>query len=168
MKTAGTDRPAAAANDGAAVGPAGADEFSLGALDATLNFRLRRIRGHLTDAYRRETARLGLRPGAFSLLALIEANGLVSQADLARFAGYDPAAVVGIMDDFEKRGWAERRKDPGDRRRHRLKITVAGREALSGLLDHALENERVAREVLTEDELTQFRTSLDKIYRRLV
>ena len=38
---------------------------------------------------------MGLRAGAFGVLALIEANPGISQIDLARFGGYDQTALVG-------------------------------------------------------------------------
>jgi DNA-binding MarR family transcriptional regulator len=144
------------------------DTFELGVLEEVMNFKLRRIRDHLTTAYRRETGRQGLRPGVFSLLALIEANPRYSQAELARFAGYDRTALVGIMDDLEQRGWAVRHKDVADRRRHQVEITTKGRQALAVLLERALENERPAREALSAVEFSEFHEALDKIYRRLI
>jgi DNA-binding MarR family transcriptional regulator len=148
--------------------PGVVDDYSMGELDQLLNFRLRRIRNHLTERYRNETLRLGLRAGAFGVLALIDANPGISQIDLARFGGYDQTALVGILDDIEKRGWATRTRDPADRRRHRVEITDAGKEALGELLARAIENERPAREALTPEELEVFRVSLDKIYHRLL
>jgi DNA-binding MarR family transcriptional regulator len=145
-----------------------ADRFALGVLDTLLNFRLRRIRNHLTERYRQETRRLGLSAGAFSVLALIEANPGISQVDLARFGSFDRTVMVGIIDDLEGRGWAHRAGDPNDRRRHQVEITEAGREALDGMLARALDNERPAREALTAAELKVFRIALDKIYRQLL
>lgn len=142
--------------------------FKLGELDGTLNFRLRRVRSYLTERYRLLMVERGARAGTFSALALIEANPGSSQIDLARFAGYDQTALVSIIDDLEKREWAVRRRDPKDRRKHRLEITLAGREALSTLAQSAMENERQAREALTPEELLQFRAALEKIYSRVV
>jgi DNA-binding MarR family transcriptional regulator len=145
-----------------------AGSFDMGVLDQLLNFRLRRIRNHLTERYREETLAKGLRPGAFSVLALIDANPGIAQIDLARFGGYDQTALVGIIDDFEARGWARRTRDPADRRRHRIEATDDGREALKEMLARAVENERPACEVLDADELAAFRAALDKIYRLLL
>ena len=145
-----------------------ADDYSMGMLDRLLNFRLRRIRNHLTERYRSETLQLGLKAGAFGVLALIEANPGISQIDLARFGGYDPTALVGILFDIEQRGWLTRSRDPADRRRHQVEITDAGRKALGDLMDRAMANERPAREALTAEELETFRALLDKIYHRLL
>jgi DNA-binding MarR family transcriptional regulator len=142
--------------------------FALGVLDQLLNFRLRRIRNHLTERYRQETLRLGLRAGAFSVLALIEANPGISQIDVARFGGFDQTVLVGIIDDLEKRNWATRMRDPSDRRRHQIAVTDEGRAALDDMLARAIDNERPAREALSASELRAFRLSLDKIYRQLL
>lgn len=145
-----------------------ADQFSMGVLDELLNFRLRRIRNCLTEKYRNETLKMGQRAGAFSVLAVIAANPGISQIDLARFAGYDQTALVGIIDDMEARGWTTRTRDPADRRRHQVHITEAGREALDELFAAAVENEREAREALSPEELDVFRVWLDRIYRKLL
>lgn len=141
--------------------------FKLGVLDQVMNFRMLRIRNLLTARYREETSKLGLRPGSFGALAIIEANPGIAQIDVAKVGGYDQTALVCILDDFEARGWATRARDPSDRRRHRVEITDAGREALSGLLERALQNERPARDALDTNELAALRNAIDKIYTRL-
>ncbi|SOB79498.1 DNA-binding transcriptional regulator, MarR family [Sphingomonas guangdongensis] len=148
--------------------PGLAESFSLGVLDQLINFRLRHIRNYLTDCYRKETLALGLKAGAFGVMAVIDANPGISQIDLARFGGYDQTVLVGVLDDIEQRGWATRTRDPSDRRRHRVALTNEGKVALDGLLARALENERPAREALTAAELRDFRAALDKIYHHLL
>ena len=145
-----------------------AGQFSMGVLDELLNFRMRRIRNCLTEKYRLETLKMGQRAGAFSILALIDANPGIAQIDLARFAGYYQTALVGIIDDMESKGWTTRTRDPADRRRHQVQITDAGREALAVLTAAAIENEREAREALSPEELEVFRIWLDRIYRKLL
>ncbi len=36
-----------------------------------------------------------------------------------------------MLNDLEAEGWAERRRDPEDRRRHTVELTAAGRKALT-------------------------------------
>lgn len=133
-----------------------------------LTFRLRRIRNHLTESFRQGEWRDGMRPGEFTTLALIVANPGISQTDLAREGGFDQASLVGIMDDLERRGWAERQRHPDDRRRHSIVSTTAGERALAELLQRALDNEREARAALGKNELSAFMTALDKMYHRLL
>jgi DNA-binding MarR family transcriptional regulator len=133
-----------------------------------LTFRLRRIRNHLTESFRQGEWRDGMRPGEFTTLALIVANPGISQTDLAREGGFDQASLVGIMDDLERRGWAERQRHPDDRRRHSIVSTTAGERSLAELLQRALDNEREARAALGKNELSAFMTALDKMYHRLL
>ena len=42
----------------------------------------------------------------------------------------DANNCVLLLNDIEAAGWAERRRDPDDRRRHVVDITPTGREAL--------------------------------------
>ena len=143
-------------------------KFAVGVLDQLLNFRLRQIRNRLTVCYRDETFKLGLAAGAFTVLALVDANPGIAQIDLARFGGFDPTALVGIIDDLEHRGWAKRSRDPTDRRRYQLDATDQGRAALEEMLARAIENEKPARDALSDEELLQFRNGLEKIYQRLL
>jgi MarR family transcriptional regulator, lower aerobic nicotinate degradation pathway regulator len=55
----------------------------------------------------------------------------------------DAKNVVLLLNELEDRGQLVRRRDPEDRRRHRVLITEAGREALGRARDHmdAIENE---------------------------
>ncbi|MGI8711993.1 MAG: MarR family winged helix-turn-helix transcriptional regulator [Solirubrobacteraceae bacterium] len=52
------------------------------------------------------------------------------QQDLADALGVDANMVVLVLNEVEDRGWAQRRRDPHDRRRHRVEITTEGRAAL--------------------------------------
>jgi DNA-binding MarR family transcriptional regulator len=110
---------------------------------------------------------MGLKAGDFTILALIEANPNIAQIELARLGGFDQAVLVGILDDLEDRGWAIRRKDKADRRRHMLEITPAGTAALADLFERAVENEAVARATLTLEEYEALDRALTKMYQHL-
>ncbi|MDI2126402.1 MarR family winged helix-turn-helix transcriptional regulator [Yinghuangia seranimata] len=60
---------------------------------------------------------------------LLTYDGL-SQQDVSRILGIDPNVLVGVIDELEDRGFAERRRNPEDRRRHLVHVTDAGREAV--------------------------------------
>ncbi|MFD8633326.1 MarR family winged helix-turn-helix transcriptional regulator [Streptomyces sp. NPDC059533] len=71
----------------------------------------------------------GLTPRhAMTLMHLEE--GPISQRALAERLEVDPSVLVGILNDLEGDGLAERRRDPADRRRHNVVITAAGEAAL--------------------------------------
>lgn len=52
-----------------------------------------------------------------------------TQAQLAAIAGMDKTTMVNTMDDLERRGLAERRPAPTDRRARIIAVTEAGRQA---------------------------------------
>jgi DNA-binding MarR family transcriptional regulator len=68
----------------------------------------------LSDAIARH---VGLRPADLEVLGVIEQHGPLTAGRLGEFTGLSPAAVTGLIDRLERAGVAERRADPGDRRR---------------------------------------------------
>src|SRR5215212_837039 len=48
---------------------------------------------------------------------LLVRNGPMTAGELAKATGLTTGAITGIVDRLEKAGWAQRRADPGDRRR---------------------------------------------------
>ena len=65
------------------------------------------------------------------------------QQELVDALCMDAKNVVLLLNELEDTGYLVRRRDPEDRRRHRVQITEAGREALGRARDHvdAIENE---------------------------
>ncbi|KJY23293.1 MarR family transcriptional regulator [Streptomyces sp. NRRL S-104] len=72
----------------------------------------------------------GLTPRHAMTLMHLE-GGPVSQRALADRLEVDPSVLVGVLNDLEGEGLAERRRDPADRRRHNVGITPAGQAALA-------------------------------------
>jgi DNA-binding MarR family transcriptional regulator len=73
----------------------------------------------------------GLSPRHGMTLIHLAACGPVSQQALIETLGVDPSVVVGLLNDLERDGLAERRRDPADRRRHIVTITPAGTATLA-------------------------------------
>jgi MarR family transcriptional regulator, lower aerobic nicotinate degradation pathway regulator len=87
---------------------------------------------------------MGLRPKHYGVLNFLDAHPGVSQQELGATMGVDPSSVVAIIDDFERTGVAERRRDPADRRRYAIHLTRKGK----ALLQRAREGARAAEEAL--------------------
>jgi DNA-binding MarR family transcriptional regulator len=74
---------------------------------------------------------------------LLKHNG-ATQQELGDAMLIDNNSVVLLLNELEAAGFSVRRRDPGDRRRHLVEITAAGR--------HAIERSEKAQEGI-EDEL---------------
>jgi DNA-binding MarR family transcriptional regulator len=114
-------------------------------------------------AYRRATEDiLGMRLKQFSALAYLRQLPGVSQRQLGDAMLLDANNCVLLLNDIEDAGWAERRRDPDDRRRHVVEITDSGREALERA-EQALDDlEEDVLEGLTAEERATLRELLAK------
>lgn len=75
----------------------------------------------------------------------------------------DLSQLVAILNELESSGLCERRRDPADRRRHIVKITPAGQEALERIGEAVSTAERELFGNLTEAEQTLLRGLLDRV-----
>jgi DNA-binding MarR family transcriptional regulator len=69
-------------------------------------------------------------PQAFALMQLRNL-GPIPQQELAETLDLDPSKLVALLNELERDGLAERRRDPGDRRRHIVEISALGRDRLA-------------------------------------
>jgi DNA-binding MarR family transcriptional regulator len=87
----------------------------------------------------------GPHPRVFGLLTALLEAGPLSQQQVAEKMRVNRSLVVGIVDDLERRGWVERRRDPADRRSYQLHVTDAGRSAREEMAPYVVRaNERIA------------------------
>lgn len=136
----------------------------LGRLGDFVGFRLRRVQNQLSRDFAAATAERGLRSGLFSSLALISANPGLSQAELSREIAMDKSVTVTLVDEMERRGWAERRRSPIDRRRHALFITEEGQVQLEEMFALVNATEDAVLHQLSPAELLLLSELLDRMY----
>jgi len=72
---------------------------------------------------------LGMRLRQYQLLYALNESAPMRQQDLCERLWLDPNNCVLLLNEVEALGWAERRRDPEDRRRHVVDITPEGRRA---------------------------------------
>jgi DNA-binding MarR family transcriptional regulator len=145
----------------------GRAEMDLGLTGGFLGPRVRVLWNLLSSRMNEALAPFGLRPGAFSTLALISANPGASQTELARGLGLDKSALVPIIDELELRALAVRVRSPHDRRRHALMLTKAGEALMRQMYVDVERVGRPIREGLTEQEYDQMLSLIDRAYAAL-
>jgi DNA-binding MarR family transcriptional regulator len=74
---------------------------------------------------------MGLTGRQYTALAVLQSDAPASQAELARMCGLLPAQLVAVIDELERDGLAERRRDDADRRRSVVRLTPKGRRLLA-------------------------------------
>jgi DNA-binding MarR family transcriptional regulator len=85
--------------------------------------KLGRITAHrFTEAL----APFGIRPRHVAALIELRDSGELTQQSLCGHLHLDPTNVVAILNELEKKGYATRRRDPQDRRRHLVEVSKKG------------------------------------------
>ena len=113
------------------------------------------IAEHATDRFERSLARQRIRTKHASVLAVIDAEGPMSQRALCGRLRIDKSPMVGLVDDLERLGLAERRRSDADRRVQDIHLTARGRDAVRRVIELAdAQNERTFG-MLDDDERAQ-------------
>lgn len=100
---------------------------------------------------------------AWRALAVIARYGPLSAGALGQRTSTDPYRVVRAIDLLVGRGLITREPDPSDRRRARLELTEDGRRLYARIERGAIANERFIRAGLTDAEVRQLESMLDRI-----
>jgi DNA-binding MarR family transcriptional regulator len=104
-----------------------------GILEGSVGPRVRLLRNALSARSIAVSAPHGLPTGSLTVLALIAANPGSSQSALAKRAGLNKSALVGIVDQLEARGLIERDRVANDRRRYQVSVTAEGERTMQTL-----------------------------------
>ena len=105
----------------------------------------------------------GLRPYHYRLMASIDEEGPIGQAELGRVSGIDRSDVANMLAELEQLGLVERTVDPTNRRRNIVGITQAGSNQLTALGDVLDEIQERVLAPLSPNERRQLTKLLHKL-----
>lgn len=87
----------------------------------------------------------------------------MTQTELADRASKDRTNITRMLDVLEKQGRIERRRDPSDRRSHRIYITAIGVGLIEALKPLAFEANSRAVRGFSQDELGTFKEMMNRV-----
>jgi DNA-binding MarR family transcriptional regulator len=110
------------------------------------------IAEHATGYFERAIGDHGISSRHASMLVVIDAEGPMSQRALGRRLRIDKSPMVGLVDDLERLGLAERRRSRSDRRIQALHLTAKGRTVLERVEKIAVAEQARTFGVLDDEE----------------
>jgi DNA-binding MarR family transcriptional regulator len=110
------------------------------------------IAEHATGHFERAVGVHGIRSRHAEMLVVIDAEGPMSQRALGRRLRIDKSPMVGLVDDLERLGLAERRRSRSDRRIQALHLTAKGRTVLERVEQIAAAEQARTFGVLDDEE----------------
>ena len=100
-------------------------------LEARVGYLLFRLGRTQSTLFVEALEPLGLRPKHFALMNFAELSEGSSQQELGYKLGLDSSGLVSVIDDLEREGLVQRRRDTTDRRRYAIHLTRAGHTNLT-------------------------------------
>lgn len=97
------------------------------------------------------------------ILFFLEKYPELSQKEIAALVFKDKASVTRMINLMVAKGYLNRSINEGNRRRYKLRITTIGAKVLSDLTPIISSNRKKALKAVSEEELIQMETTLNKI-----
>jgi DNA-binding MarR family transcriptional regulator len=124
----------------------GVTETDLANLDSQVGYMLRQAQLAVFADFIANQRGAAVRPGQFSILAIVGRNPGLSQTQVCRALGIKRANLVAAIDMLESLGMVRRDASLTDRRSNRLHLTPAGQRTLQAVLEAQAEHEgRITR-----------------------
>lgn len=142
-------------------------DVDFGVLNEFLGYRLRRAQMNFFNKFGEVCADLGISPGLFAVLAIVERNPGLTQTAVAQALGNDRSAMVAAVDKLESKNLLERRPAKNDRRSYALFMTSEGQTFFKTLCDRvvAYENKMAAERLNDDNEKKWLLEALERLAR---
>jgi DNA-binding MarR family transcriptional regulator len=142
-----------------------ARQVDMGKMHGYLGYLLRRAQMLAYADFIAELSELNLSPGQFGVLTVIDTNPGLRQSEVSAALGIQKTNFVAVLNEFERRGLAERRAAAGDRRSYALYLTAQGKALLRRARAAQARHEARLVEPLAAKERTQLLGLLAKLTR---
>ncbi len=133
----------------------------------SVGFLLRQLGFLSTALFAEQLASIELTAAHAGILRAIAAEPGQSQHALSASLGLVPGRLVGYLDDLEERGYIERRRNSGDRRRNALYLTAEGKKLMRKFSFFARQHEDQLTAGLGHEESCAFRNLLATVAQHL-
>lgn len=127
-------------------------EVDFGKLPGYIGYQVRQAQSAVFRDISRAIKHIGVTPGEFSLLTMLEANPGVNSVTLARIYQLDKATLSLAIKSLVRRGIIQSTRSAEDRRYYSLKLTPAGRAVLRRVTRRIEKQERAMDAVLRPGE----------------
>lgn len=128
-----------------------------------VGFLISQLGAHAAQRFAQRIADLDLTPPQAGLLRAIAGQPGRSQQAIAAQLGTPATRLVAMIDDLERRGVLERRRNPDDRRLHAIHLTAEGTKLLGRLGRAAQAHTAELTTALDDDERDQLQKLLLRI-----
>jgi DNA-binding MarR family transcriptional regulator len=128
-----------------------------------VGFRLRAAQLVMYDDFLREAPVLGLTPGQFAILLLVEHNPGLTQQSLSDGIRIEKSTLVVRLHRLEERGLLRRVRSNNDRRSNVLEVTAEGKKSLRSMITFVRQHEDRVLSELKPTERQQLLKLLGKV-----
>ena len=104
-------------------------------LAGNAGFLLSRVGTAVQTGFKEVLGQWRIRPLQFAILMTLSSAGEASQQQLCQTLGVDSGNMVELIDGLETLRYAQRRRDPRDRRRYLLALTEPGQAAFAAMTE---------------------------------
>jgi DNA-binding MarR family transcriptional regulator len=132
-------------------------------LDSRAVFLLSQIGHHVAVTFAARLAPLKVQPRHFAVMNGLATAAGPTQQRLADTLGIHRNVMVGLVDDLERLGYANREPHPDDRRAHAVRLTADGRRILKSAHTVASKLESDVTKFLAPSERTTFIDQLQRL-----